>query len=239
MTSRGWFLLFLTALTACGLEFIGPESPAQVIASVRLFQGDSVTVSISARLEPGFGLDDRPRTVAVDTIQIMGFSLGPWTMNHEGTRLYETEAVVNPDSLGEPSVALPPPTIQGLTPPDTPSLNLTTRTDPFNLGVSNGADIPLNVVPPNPDSTDRIRWRLSVLVAEGPTPGVVLTLDGNGPPPAQVTVPGSVSANPAIAALEILLTVSSVAQRRNGTNDYMVTLEAQSIISWAVTLSLP
>ena len=233
-------LVVVALLAACGLDFVGPESPTTYFVMIRFTDDASTATSIVAHLTPGIAPDGNPRQVLSDTIIVWDQTMVPIENHDDGTRRYEAEIDTDP-RLGQSAISTTPPTVIGVATAPELRLDLVWREGPHAIEVRENTDVVLAVANTGGLLADdsRLNWTLSVTRLDG---GTVYRASALGIPPMTITIPAAVIDGAMASALEAILEVSYSTRSEGicvGCSAYAAALLVFAELHWTLNLVAP
>jgi hypothetical protein len=235
---RPLWLLALTAVAACGLDFSEPvvDTPAFLLVSVRLTDSlPTGEAQISGRMWPGYDADGQMRTLTDSSLRIMDRTISPDAgsstdlprdIAYADTWEFDPDAPLGPAEVRAPAI---PGIEEGA-----PELRLAPpwRVGPANVTVAPGSPLRLDLaIVTEPADTVVESWRLD-LVKDART---VAQMSANGPAPPTIEVPWAMLAVLADGGEARLSVAQSVTTPQNGRR-YAATLVVYTRHVWFVTV---
>lgn len=234
-------LVVVALLAACGLDFVGPESPTAYSVMIRFTDDASTATSIDAHLTPGVAPDGNPRQVLSDTIIVWGQQMAPIEHDDDGARRYKAEIDTDPRLGQSATISTTPPTVIGVATPPELRLDLVWREGPHAIEVGDNADVVLAVANTAglPSDESRLNWKLSVTRPDGSS---VYRASALGIPPMTITIPAAVIDGAMASALEAILEVSYSTRSEGicvGCSAYAAELLVFADLHWTLNLVAP
>lgn len=234
-------LVVVALLAACGLDFVGPESPTTYSVMIRFTDDASTATSIVAHLTPGIAPDGNPRQVLSDTIIVWDQPMAPIEHDDDGVRRYKAEIDTDPRLGQSATISTTPPTVIGAAPPSELRLDLVWREGPHAIEVRENTDVVLAVANTGGLLADdsRLNWTLSVTRLDG---GSVYRASALGIPPTTITIPAAVIDGAMASALEAILEVSYSTRSEGicvGCSAYAAELLVFADLHWTLNLVAP
>lgn len=228
-------------VTACQLEFLGPESPARLEVTVEFTDATATTIIIDATLAPGLTGDGSVRSIPDDTLRLLGSALIPVEIGDNEVRTYHRLLAIDPRTLADPTVFLTPPAVdQTSGSPGQLSLGFIWRQGPENVPTELNTDATLelaNVASLTPAS-GRV-WRLEISRPTGGESLIIARFAAFGIPPNTLSVPASVfMANPA-PLLDARLAVEYGVEAETAAEDYHAELVIEADLRWVLDFTTP
>jgi hypothetical protein len=234
-------VLVSALLTACQLEFVGPESPARLEVTVEFADATATVITIEATLAPGLTADGTVRAIADDTLRVLGSALVPVEIGENEVRTYRRILALDPRGLADPTVSVTPPAVDGTSDsPGTLSLAFVWRQGPETVPSDLNTDAMLelaNVASLTPAS-GRV-WSLEVSRSSGGESRVIARFAAFGAPPSTLEVPSGVfMANPA-PLLDARLEAEYAMETETAAEDYFAELVIEADLRWILDFTTP
>jgi hypothetical protein len=234
MRMRAAIALLALAMTAC-IDFIAPDipelgAPAVVEATIRLT--DVGTSDVDVRLVPGLDEDGFRRHVPRDTVDVLGFPIGPDSVLRNGTRRYLGTWEFDRDGVARPATFRAP-EVEGVVAP-VPAIDWAglRRLDADTLDVRRGEDLVLRIetysepLEPRPDIR---QWFLRL---EGDS--TAFGVNADGPPPDTLVIPARWI--PGGDELRVRLIFSQSVLLNPPPGDYLGLVTLDSRLHWTIRI---
>ena len=231
------------AICACGIDFLGPESPALLTATVALVDSASTTVRVRGVLDPGLLESGDPREVADDTVRLLTLTIAPALVDELGRRSYDRVQALDLSALNSPDILLTPPQVANTAGnPSSLSTVLVWRDGPHALQVPRGTDVILSLANVQRiDTTDaRVFWSLDITEPATDTDRqFFFQLSASGRPPGSIIIPASIVEEAGRSTFDMRLQLSFGVGSATDTRDYVAHLSTFATIYWTVALVDP
>ena len=232
------------AVSACSIDFLGPESPAFFYATIALVDSASTAVTIRGVLDPGLHESGDPREVADDTLRLLTLTIAPALVDELGRRSYDRVQSLDLSSLKSSDILLTPPRVANTAGnPNALSTVLVWRDGPHALQVPRGTDLIFRLANVQGiDTTDAfVGWSLDITEPATDTDRAFhFQLSASGRPPGSITIPAAIVEEAAgRSTFDVRLQLSFSVRSATDTRDYVARLSTFATIYWTVTLVDP
>ena len=231
------------AVSACTIDFLGPESPTLFSATVALVDSTSTAVRVRGVLDPGLIESGDPRYVADDTLRLLNLAIAPTLVDDLGRRSYDRIQSLDLSALSSPDIVLTPPRVANTAgSPNALSTVLVWRDGPHALQVPRGTDLIFRLANVQGiDTTDAfVGWSLDIAEPASDTDRqFIFRLSASGRPPGSITVPASIVEQAGRSTFDVTLRLSFTVGSESDTRDYVARLSTSAMIYWTVALVDP
>lgn len=231
------------AISACGIDFLGPESPALLTATVALVDSASTTVRVRGVLDPGLLESGDPREVADDTLRLLTLTIAPALADELGRRSYDRTQRIDLSALNSPDILLTPPEVANTAgSPSALATVLVWREGPYALRIPRGTDVILSLANVQRiNTTDAsVFWVLDIAEpATDKDSAFRFQLSASGRPPGSIIIPASIVEENGRSTFGVRLQLSFGVGSATDARDYVAHLSTSATIYWAVALVNP